>query len=90
MAKERVKIRVAEGGHNIQEPIIERRYKKSVLNLIDTYMDISKNIYIFNNSKGKPDPIAQKTGESWFSILNDKLYQKLLSQYDKFRTTTRL
>lgn len=30
LAKERVKIRVAEGGHNIETEVIERRYKKEL------------------------------------------------------------
>lgn len=33
LAKERVKIRVKEGGHNIPEDIIERRYFKGIKNL---------------------------------------------------------
>ena len=35
LAKERVKIRVIEGGHNIPEDVIERRYYKGIKNLFE-------------------------------------------------------
>ncbi|MFN8415067.1 MAG: zeta toxin family protein [Cytophagaceae bacterium] len=34
LAKERVKIRVSEGGHNIPEEVIERRYQLGLKNLL--------------------------------------------------------
>ncbi len=38
LAKERVKIRVIEGGHNIPEDVIERRYYKGIKNLFEIYL----------------------------------------------------
>jgi len=38
LAKERVKTRVKEGGHNIPENVIERRYFKGIFNLFDIYL----------------------------------------------------
>ena len=38
LAKERVKTRVLEGGHNIPEKIIERRYFNGIANLFDIYL----------------------------------------------------
>lgn len=40
LAKERVKTRVLEGGHNIPEDIIERRYLNGIINLFDIYLPI--------------------------------------------------
>ena len=37
LAKERVKTRVAEGGHNIDSEVIERRYIKGIKNLFEIY-----------------------------------------------------
>lgn len=34
LAKERVKIRVLEGGHNVVESIIERRYIREIVNYL--------------------------------------------------------
>ena len=35
MAKERVKLRISEGGHNIPPDVIERRYTSGLLNFFD-------------------------------------------------------
>jgi predicted ABC-type ATPase len=40
LAKERVKIRVSEGGHNIPEDVIERRYIRGIKNLFNIYLPI--------------------------------------------------
>ena len=40
LAKERVRIRVSEGGHNIEAQIIGRRYKRGIKNLFDIYLPI--------------------------------------------------
>ncbi|SFJ76472.1 Predicted ABC-type ATPase [Myroides guanonis] len=37
LAKERVKMRVKEGGHNISEEVIERRYISGIVNLFDIF-----------------------------------------------------
>lgn len=41
LAKERVKIRVKEGGHNIPNNVIERRYFRGIENLFKIYMPYS-------------------------------------------------
>lgn len=60
MAKERVKIRVQEGGHNIPRKVIERRYLRGINNLFDIYLPIVDGALIFDNSYGKHELIAQK------------------------------
>lgn len=40
LAKERVKTRVAEGGHNIPEEVIERCYLNGLKNLFDIYLPL--------------------------------------------------
>ncbi len=58
LAKERVKTRVFEGGHNIPENVIERRYLKGIYNLFDIYLPIIDGALIFDNSFGKHELIA--------------------------------
>ena len=60
MAKERVAQRVSEGGHNIPDEIIERRYHSGITQLITTYMDMIEKYYIFDNSEGESVLIAEK------------------------------
>lgn len=44
LAKERVKIRVNEGGHNIPKDVIERRYINGIKNLFDIYLELVDQI----------------------------------------------
>lgn len=52
IAKERVKQRVKKGGHDIDERLIEKRFKQSLENL-DKVMPLCKGIFIFDNSQNK-------------------------------------
>lgn len=45
LALERVKLRVFEGGHFIDENTIKRRYKSGLRNLIDLYLPHSRSSY---------------------------------------------
>ena len=52
LAQERVKIRVAEGGHYIAPDVIERRYYRGIENLFDTYLSLVDEAFILDNSLG--------------------------------------
>lgn len=71
LAKERVKTRVKEGGHNIPEDVIERRYIKGIKNLFEIYIPIVDQVLIFDNSKGKHKLIAEKSGSDELNILDE-------------------
>ncbi|MES2690286.1 MAG: zeta toxin family protein, partial [Bacteroidota bacterium] len=58
-AKARVKYRVLNGGHNIPESTIERRYYRGLKNLINCYLAKADNWYIINNSTPKVNLIAE-------------------------------
>ncbi len=62
MAKERVKKRVAEGGHDIPEPVIERRFTAGWDNLVNIYIPIVDEWMLFNNISLPGKIIAQKNG----------------------------
>ncbi len=59
MAIERVKLRVSEGGHNIPEKTIERRYKKGWDNFNHTYKPLVDSWVVFDNSSGVPIVIEE-------------------------------
>lgn len=50
MAVQRVKLRVAEGGHNIPEDVIKRRYQKGWHNLQNHYKHLVDSWVVFDNS----------------------------------------
>ena len=83
LAKERVKARVKEGGHNIPTDVIERRYVNGIKNLFDIYLEIVDQILIFDNSEGKPILIAEKNFEEEIVIHNLEKFNDLKSYYDK-------
>ncbi|WP_261376677.1 zeta toxin family protein [Gillisia sp. Hel_I_86] len=85
LAQQRVKIRVKEGGHNIPDKVIERRYLRGINNLFEIYLPIVDGALIFDNSYGKHELIAQKTVDNHIDVINDKKFKELKSYYDNKR-----
>lgn len=77
LAKERVKTRVAEGGHNILPEVIERRYVRGIENLFDIYLPIVDGAFIFDNSNGNHELLAQKTIDDNLIIIDEYKFNKL-------------
>ena len=86
MAKERVALRVAEGGHSIPTETIERRYHNGIANLFAIYMDMVDICYIFDNSEGERTPIAKKYKGEKEIIYNTDLYNQMKNSYEKERS----
>lgn len=82
LAKERVKSRVAEGGHDIAPEIIERRYVRGIKNLFDMYLPIVDGALLFDNSYGKHHMIAEKTVDGNLTILDNTAFTLLKHYYD--------
>lgn len=59
LAKERVKIRVSEGGHDIPEQTIVRRYYGGIRNFIQLYKDAADYWLLIDNSRTVPEIIAE-------------------------------
>ncbi|MDX9791719.1 MAG: zeta toxin family protein [Candidatus Kapabacteria bacterium] len=82
LAKERVKIRVSEGGHNIEPEVIERRYIKGIKNLFDIYLPIVDGAFIFDNSEAQHELLADKQIGSELNIVNEEKFNLLKNHYD--------
>ncbi len=87
LAKERVKTRVSEGGHNIQPEIIERRYIRGIENLFDIYLPIVDGTLIFDNSEGKHELLADKQIDGLLNIVNQEKFNLLKKYYDNNRNS---
>ncbi len=85
LAKERVRIRVKEGGHNIPKKVIERRYFNGIYNLFDIYLPIIDGVLIFDNSYGKHQLIAHKMGIENLEIVDSVKFKQLKQVYDSKR-----
>jgi predicted ABC-type ATPase len=82
LAKERVKIRVLEGGHNIEPAIIERRYIRGIKNLFNIYLPIVDGAFIFDNSDAQHELIADKQLGDSMNIINIDKFNLLKNYYD--------
>jgi len=79
LAIERVRTRVSEGGHDIPQNVIVRRYYSGLKNLFDLYIPICNCWMIFNNSKPTFELIAEGNFNKNLKIENNRIFEKLKS-----------
>lgn len=77
LAIERVHTRVKEGGHNIPENIIKRRYISGIRNLFKLYLPICDYWIMFNNSTPIIKLIAEGNYENVLKIINNSIFSKM-------------
>lgn len=59
MAIQRVAKRVREGGHNIPEAVIRRRYARGLHNLFDLYISVVSKTFVYDGSCFPPIAVAE-------------------------------
>ncbi|GAB3820927.1 zeta toxin family protein [Pontibacter rugosus] len=77
LAIQRVKNRVAEGGHNIPEDVIRRRYKKGVKNLFELFIPICDYWIVIDNSQTPYNLVAEGQEDQELKIQNQTIWDKL-------------
>ena len=75
LAKIRVQNRVSKGGHNIEDSVIERRFRGGLNNLKD-YLSLVDTASIYESSGPELVEIAKKNQDK-FVILNENLWKNL-------------
>jgi predicted ABC-type ATPase len=81
-ALSRVRERVARGGHNIPEPVVRRRFNRSIRNFLILYRQLADSWTLFDNSSGNPAVIALEN-RSGIRIVDEALFHRLLNRYGK-------
>ncbi|MDR1344696.1 MAG: zeta toxin family protein [Tannerellaceae bacterium] len=81
LAVERVKMRVAAGGHNIAESTIRRRYGSGIRNLFELYLPASDYWMITDNSMSPMEIIAKGFKNERKEIYKPTIFNKL-EQYE--------
>ena len=78
-AIQRVAQRVSNGGHNIPEEDIRRRFKRGIYNLVHLYLPICDSVLVYNNAHGEATIVAKK-GDATDSIqvYNQDMWNQLL------------
>ena len=84
LAIERVRTRVAEGGHDIPENVIRRRYFSGIKNLFKLYFPVCNYWMIIDNSNPILELIAEGSYTNEIIIKNSSKFEQLknISSYD--------
>ena len=82
LAVKRVETRVKEGGHDIPENVIRRRYENGLKNFFNIYSSIVDEWMFIENSGEPYQLIAQKT-KSEVIIYIDQIWSELKTKYDE-------
>lgn len=76
MAVERVHNRVRQGGHDIPEPDIRRRYERGLKNCFHLYRSLVDGWYLYDSSQLPPQLIAQEHDHQ-LRVFNVELFQQI-------------
>ena len=79
LAKERVKIRVSKGGHDIPQEVIARRYARGLENL-DKYCALCNDWFVYDNSNNLSELIIDGNFQNR-TIYNEETFKKI-KQYE--------
>jgi predicted ABC-type ATPase len=88
LAIERVKTRVSEGGHNIPENIIIRRYYSGLRNFFSLYKNIVDYWMVIDNSITEPELIAegsQSDKQNVHNLEKWKIISKIIDHHETDR-----
>jgi predicted ABC-type ATPase len=78
----RIKDRVAEGGHNVPEVDVRRRFERSLKNFLFHYRPLADEWTLFDNSGEVPSIIAlEKEGQ--LRIIDKEAYRTLINRYEQ-------
>lgn len=83
-SKSRVRERVAQGGHDIPDETIFRRYPRIMHNLVNAYFPLCDKVVCYDNSGTQLVPIFERVGKK-LSVVNQKLYEKILEQSNGYK-----
>ena len=80
LAISRVKARVKEGGHDIPENVIKRRYEKGLFNLFRFYIPMVDQWFFVDNSN-RPSSFIAEGSKGNVLIRDENFWLKLKSKY---------
>jgi predicted ABC-type ATPase len=80
LAIERVKTRVIEGGHNIPEETIRRRYFRGIYNLTNKFIALCDYWIVINNSSRPFTFVAEGQGASEMNVQDNLVWQQIKTQ----------
>ena len=79
-AIQRVAQRVSNGGHNIPEEDIRRRFTRGIYNLINLYMTICNSVLVYNNAHGDAILIAKRSSTGGMQVYESEMWNQLIQK----------
>jgi predicted ABC-type ATPase len=76
LALQRIKDRVAEGGHDVPAEDVRRRFARSIRNFLQLYRPLLDSWMLFDNSGRIPKLIAEEKNRSE-NIIDRGLFEKI-------------
>jgi predicted ABC-type ATPase len=84
MAVARVAARVREGGHDIPEETVRRRYEAGLSNLFSLYQPMASTWQLCDNSgTSGPEPIASGQGPSVLTVDDPSRWEQIKASYSQ-------
>src|SRR5205823_13057768 len=80
LALSRIRGRVSEGGHDVPEADVRRRFDRSIKNFLVLYRALADSWFLFDNSPRTPSVIALKE-QGRLRIMKPDAYDTLVAQY---------
>ncbi len=84
LAIERIRMRVASGGHNIPEPVVRRRYYQGLRYFFEDYREVADRWILADNTQIPFTVIAQGWRNNMV-VKDNILYEKIRSQAQEVR-----
>ena len=82
LALSRIKGRVSEGGHDVPEADVRRRFDRSIKNFLKLYRPLGDSWFLFDNSLRTPAAIALEE-QGRLRIIKADTYKAVVAQYGK-------
>lgn len=80
-AIERVAQRVSNGGHNIPETDIRRRFKRGIYNLLNLYIPICDSVLVYNNVRTPARLVARKKNQvDEIELIETEMWNQLVQK----------
>ncbi|MDB5601737.1 MAG: hypothetical protein JWN71_3781 [Xanthobacteraceae bacterium] len=77
IALARVSQRVAEGGHDIPKPVVIRRYKAGLRNLLDLYLPVADIALIYDNADSGDVLIAERGVDGQLEVYDRERWSQI-------------
>ncbi|CAN5744223.1 zeta toxin family protein [soil metagenome] len=77
LSEDRVRIRVAGGGHDIPVEDLRRRFGRSAWNFINLYAPLADSWAVYDNSEAEPETTATFDREDGLVVFNEVVWSQL-------------